>query len=305
MKRLRLVVVGASGVIGGALLRLAQAEGANAVGTAMTRLRPGLVPFDMSRAPLRSVVPDLGPGDVVYLLAGYISPGWIFANQAAARHLNLDCTRRVVDETAAAGARLVFMSTDQVFDGATGGYTEPSPTQPSNLYGQLKTEVERHVLATEHGIVARTGWTVGWELGQHCAVVQCYDTLLKADARMAQDNLINVTDVVDIARGLLALAAAEPPGGRIYHLVNAPEISRADLAAAVKRDSRWGAAMEFERVLFASLAYSEPRPTRAFLRSDTRGALGLVFSPPENVIRRKVALIDRWRAERDVIVGAA
>jgi dTDP-4-dehydrorhamnose reductase len=209
----------------------------------------------------------------------------------------VDCSKRLVEETAAAGARLVFMSTDQVFDGETGGYVETSAPHPLNLYGRLKAEMECHVLSERNGIVARTGWNVGWEQGQHCAVSQAYETLLLPGARMAADNVFNVTDVDDTARGLFALAADNLPPRHIYHLVSTPEVSRAALAHIIRATSRWGLAMEFAIVPFASITYTEPRPTRAFLYSESLADLSLEFARPEDVIRRKVALLDRWRLE--------
>ena len=301
MAHKRLIVVGASGVIGSALLRAAGGVSGGVIGTARTRTRHDLMTFDLTAAPLRAIVPDLGKDDVVYLLAGYISPAWIYANPEAARHLNVDCSKRLTEEVAAARARLVFMSTDQVFDGETGGYVETSAPRPLNLYGRLKAEMETYVLSSDNGIVARTGWNVGWEQGQHCAVAQTYETLLRPDARMAVDNIINVTDVDDTARGLIALSADDLPPRRIYHLVSAPEVSRAELAGAIKAESRWGAAMDFTTVPFASIAYTELRPTRAFLRSQSLDDLGLAFARPEDVIRRKIAMLDGWRLEAGVV----
>jgi dTDP-4-dehydrorhamnose reductase len=297
VKDRRLVIIGASGVIGGALQEAARSAGVGTIGTALTKTGNGLVPFDMRAAPVRSVVADLGPHDVVVLLAGYASPAWIFSNPDAAKHVNLDCSKRIVDEVDAAGARLVFMSTDQVFDGQTGGYVETSAPCPVNLYGRLKAAMEAHILDTEKGIVVRTGWNVAWAQNRHCAVSQCYETLLKPNARMAGDNYFNVTDVEDTARGLLAIATSVSPAHRIYHLVSTPEIARVELARIVKETSVWGGAMDYEVVPFASIAYSEPRPTRAFLRSANANDLVRGFAPPADVIRRKVALLDRWRTE--------
>lgn len=294
----RLVVVGASGVIGSALMRVARAAGREVVGTAHSRRQDELIAYDMRQAPLRAAVPDLGGDDVVFLLAGYISAPWIFANPDAARQLNLEASRRVADEVLAVGARLVFMSTDAVFDGETGGYVETSPPRPLSLYGRLKVAMEDHVLAAKgEGIVTRTGWNVPWEKAAHCAVAQCYETLLTSGARMAGDNIISLSDVDDTARGLLALAGAEPPAHRIYHLVSAPGVGRAELAATIKATSRWGHAMGYDVVPFASLHYDEPRPTRAFLCSGRLASLGVAFAPPQEVTRRKVGLLDKWRAE--------
>lgn len=290
----RLIVVGGSGLIGGALRKVAAAAGRDVIGTGNSRAGAGLLQFDMRQAPLRSVVPDLGPNDVVYLLAAYIAPAWIFANPEAARELNLHASRRLADEALAAGARLVFMSTDLVFDGETGGYTETATPRPLNLYGRLKVEMEQHVLP-KGGIVARTGWNVAWVKGVHCAVAQCYDALLKPGARMAGDNLISISDVEDTARGLLALARSGPLQHNIYHLVSSPGVGRADLAATIKATSRYGAAMAYQVIKFAELPYTEPRPVRSFLASERQAELGVSFAPPDPVIRKKVALLDTWR----------
>jgi len=300
MSARRLIIVGASGLIGSALLKVARKASQAVVGTACTRLRADLIAFDMRAQPLRAAVPDLGPRDVVFLLAGYILPAWIFSNAEEARHLNFDCTKALVEEVEAAGARLVFMSTDQVFDGETGGYIESSTPHPLNLYGRLKVAMEEHVLSASDSVVARTGWNVSWRRGEHCPVSQCYETLLKPAARMAFDNILNVSDVEDTASALLTLASDTPPTYRIYHFVSAPEISRVEIARLIQEKSLWGKTMHFEEVSFDTICYSEPRPTRAFLRGSHLNDLLVKFSTPIDVIRRKVALIDRWRLEAGV-----
>jgi dTDP-4-dehydrorhamnose reductase len=165
--------------------------------------------------------------------------------------------------------------------------------------------METYVLAAKNGIVARTGWNVGWQPGQHCPVSQCYEALLKPDARMAYDNFINVTDVRDTARGLLALAAEARPAHQIYHLVSAPEISRVEVAQTLKAESLWGPLMCFEAVPFAAISYSEPRPVRAFLISERLNELGLFFAPPQDVIRRKTAVLDGWRIDAGAEIPSA
>lgn len=296
-KGLRLVVAGASGVIGRAVMRSAQQAGLAAVGTGRSRTPGALKPFDMATQKLGDVVDNLDSRDVVILLAGYISPAWIFEHADEACRVNLDASRRIADEVFETGARLIFMSTDQVFDGVAGGYVEAAPTAPMNLYGRLKATMERHVLAAPgQGFVARTGWNVAWEPGTHCAVAQCYQAMLQPGARMAGDNVVSVCDVEDTARGLVAMAVSPPPSA-IYHLVSAPGVVRSDLAAAVKRESRYGSAMAYRVVPFSEIAYSEPRPTRAFLRAERLGEIGVEFADPWSVIARKVRLLDTWCEE--------
>lgn len=295
----RLIIVGASGVIGSALLSAAVNAGRKVVATGNSRTAHMIWPLDIRTERLQSLVPDLSANDVVFLLAGYSAPGWIFDNPDEARALNFDASRRLADEAFAAGARVVFASTDQVFDGKRGGFLETDATHPLNLYGRLKAIMEECITAVPGlGFVARMGWTVPWDATSHCGVTQCYNALLSPNARMAYDNCINITDVDDVARGMLAMADNRPPLSPIYHLVGAPELSRVALADIIRGSSRFGAAMEYASIPFSSLPYTEPRPVRAFMRSARLEELGLAFSDARDVVRRKVALLDEWRASQ-------
>ena len=288
----RIIIIGASGVIGGALYQVARSIRMEVIGTALMHMRYGFVPYDMRTVSIRDAIPDLNKNDVVVLLAGYISPAWIYLNQAEAWMLNLYASKRLVDDAECAGARIVFLSTDQVFDGKYGDYEEADMPHPLNLYGLMKATMESHVLATAKGVVARTGWNVPWVQGQHCPVAQCYETLLKPNAKMATDNFFNVSDVNDTARELLRLAMYEPTQ-RIHHLVSRPGISRAELARTIKARSFIGKNMAFEEVPFSEIAYSEPRPKLAYLRQSKHcnGA----FALPSSVIARKIDRLDGWR----------
>jgi dTDP-4-dehydrorhamnose reductase len=300
----RIIIVGGSGVIGTAFARMAMAAGRAVIATGNTRATSGQQPFDMRSDRLGDIVPELGGRDTVFLLAGYSAPSWIFAHPAEARALNLEASRRLADEAFSAGARLVFASTDQVFDGRRGGYIETDTPQPLNLYGQLKAKMESHVLARSgQGYVARMGWTVPWDASAHCGVTQCYEALLRPGARMARDNVINITDVDDVARGMLAMAADVPPPSAVYHLVGAPELSRVALADLIRDTSLRGTRMNYETIRFDQLTYTEPRPLRAFLRATRLNELGLHFGASTEIVRRKVALLDEAAGAK--IAGSA
>ena len=61
-----------------------------------------------------------------------------------------------------AGARLIHVSTDYVFDGrAREPYQEDSPTAPLSVYGQSKLEGEREARRCENSLVVRTSWLFG------------------------------------------------------------------------------------------------------------------------------------------------
>jgi len=85
------------------------------------------------------------------------------ADATRARSVNADGPAHLAAAAAAAGARLVHVSTDYVFDGrATSPYAEDAPTNPLSAYGRSKAEGERRALAgNERTVVVRTAWLYG------------------------------------------------------------------------------------------------------------------------------------------------
>ena len=107
---MRIIIIGASGLIGHNLYAAASNAGQEVIGTYNNAGKEGLIHYDMQSESLRSIVTDLRPADVIYLLAAYTNPSWIYENQAVSSELNVVATKRVIDEVGEAGARLVFMS---------------------------------------------------------------------------------------------------------------------------------------------------------------------------------------------------
>ena len=127
----RAIVIGGSGQIGSWLLRVLHERGHHAIGTYATVAYPGLVHLDAadlatSAAWLRAQKPD-----VVFYPAGFTWVDGCERDPAKARSANLEQPLNLARVAAESGARFVYFSTDYVFDGAAGPYTEESPVNPS------------------------------------------------------------------------------------------------------------------------------------------------------------------------------
>lgn len=93
--------------------------------------------------------------------------------------LNATLTRQIADALEGTGAQLVYISTDSVYEGTHGRYTEEDPVLPLNVYGKTKWEGEKPVLERPGGLVLRTnlfGWNIQdkkslgeWILGELAA----------------------------------------------------------------------------------------------------------------------------------------
>lgn len=293
---MRIIIIGASGNIGHQLYSDACARGLKVVGTRYRRNAPNLQSFDILTDSLEDLVTDLGSGDCVYLLSAAINPNLVFAKPKESRRLNVDAAIRTIDCAMRHSAKLVYVSTELVFSGETGGYVESAAPAPTTEYGRQKLEVEEYIRTMSGSwSILRTGATVSYREGDNCPVAKTFYTLMTEGAKMAVGNVFSLTDVRDTSRALLKLADREDNG--IYHAVGQPPITRVGMANAIMEMSEYGSKMRFAEVEFDAIDYPEIRPRRSWLDSRiTFETLGMSFSPPEKTVERKIAHIDKWFA---------
>lgn len=150
----KVVVTGAGGMLGRALMESVP-PGAKAVG--VTRADGDLA----DPAGVKQAVSEHGPAAVIHAAACTDVDGCEREPCRAWRD-NALATRLVAEACALLDARLVFLSTDYVFDGlAREPYTEEAPANPTSVYGESKLAGERAVAALEDGLVVRTQWLFG------------------------------------------------------------------------------------------------------------------------------------------------
>ncbi|HEY6329175.1 MAG TPA: sugar nucleotide-binding protein, partial [Blastocatellia bacterium] len=154
--KLRVAVTGASGFIGKEFLRAFHDH--EVAGMCHSRVRPGLAAVDLKdRDAVRGFLVRTHP-DVVVHCAARPSVDWCELNPGPAREINFVATSRLAEECGRIRATFVFLSTDYVFDGASGPYTEADIPNPINMYGRLKLEAEEAIrgLGNNHIIVRTT-----------------------------------------------------------------------------------------------------------------------------------------------------
>ncbi|MEX1258143.1 MAG: SDR family oxidoreductase [Gemmatimonadota bacterium] len=138
----RCIVIGASGFLGRHLLDLG--DGWQTVGTALSHPSPGLIQLDLTRFDdLKRCLDGLQPDLVIYV-AGLTSVDECEADPDLAELLNAIVPAEIAERP---GCRLLYVSTDYVFDGRQGHYAEDSSASPINAYGASKARGEKHVLS--------------------------------------------------------------------------------------------------------------------------------------------------------------
>jgi dTDP-4-dehydrorhamnose reductase len=137
----------------------------------------------------------------------------------------------------AVGARVVYPSTDYVFDGsATRPYRPDDVPRPINAYGRSKLLGERAVRIARDGLIVRIAWLYGPERSSFVrAIVERARRLAEgggAPLRVVADQVGRPTSTRVAAEAIAGLLERRAPAG-VYHATGAgPEVTRHDLARA-------------------------------------------------------------------------
>ena len=152
----RILVTGANGMLGRDLVPALTAAGHEAAGA--TRAAFDVTDRDETLRAIGEAAPDL-----VVHAAAYTRVDDAEREPERAFAVNHGGTRNVADACGARGAKLVYVSTDYVFDGtARAPYRETDPTNPLSVYGRSKWMGEREVERLGNdGLIVRTSWLYG------------------------------------------------------------------------------------------------------------------------------------------------
>jgi len=219
----RLLVTGAGGMLGHKVVAAGRDAGHEVV--AAGRAECDLTDADASAAFVAGIAPE-----AIVNCAAYTNVDAAEEHEDIALRVNADAAGNLARAGAAAGARIVHLSTDYVFDGAADRpWLESDHPSPLGAYGRTKLAGEEQVaLATPQHAIVRTAWLFG--VGGPNFV----DTMLRLAAE--RDEVAVVTDQTGcptwtghLAPALVALAASDQTG--VFHGAGAGQCTWNDLAA--------------------------------------------------------------------------
>ncbi len=157
----KVLITGASGLLGLELIRCAKKSGYNVVGTYNTN--PDLT--DKNFKNLKCDIGDakavnlldkkVGKIDIIFHCASMTNIDKCDKNREASWQANVVGTRNIVELSKKHGSKLIYISTGSVFSGEKGNYKEDDTPDPKNFYSWTKLLGEEAVLAYEKGIVVR------------------------------------------------------------------------------------------------------------------------------------------------------
>ena len=160
----RFLVVGASGLVGGAVVRELRAHGHHVVGASRTPRELATVALDLASPSDIARGLDEARPDVVIVASAWPHVDGCEADPARSRRENVETVTNLVLALAGTETRIVFYSTDHVFDGEKGEpYVEGDAVHPPSVYARDKRAVEQLLTWRGRNLVLRTAWVFGPE----------------------------------------------------------------------------------------------------------------------------------------------
>lgn len=221
----RALIVGAAGQLGRALVASAP--------PGVEVFAHGSAALDITdREAVNDAVEALQP-DLIFNAAAYTAVDKAEGDEAAAYAVNAAAVGNLANAARSAGARLVHVSTDFVFDGRAGmPYASDAPTNPLGAYGRSKRAGE--VAAGSEALIVRTAWVYAPEGGNF---VRTMLRLMRErpEVRVVADQIGSPTYAPGLAAALWAMAGKQACG--VYHYTDAGVASWYDFAVAIQEEA--------------------------------------------------------------------
>jgi dTDP-4-dehydrorhamnose reductase len=271
---MRITIFGASGLLGQALMR--EWNGDEVCG--LTSRDADIRDADQARKTIEQTRPDW-----IVLAAAYTDVDGCESQQERAFSVNRDGAVNVAKAAKQAGSRLLFLSSDYVFDGTKRSpYEIDEPRNPQSVYGRSKAEAEVQLLEILGDCcIVRTSWLFG-------AGGKCFpDTILKLVSTRAALDVVDdqrgcPTYSTDLAGAIIRLCRNSAHG--IVHATNSGNCSWFEFAQQIVREA--GSTTEIRPVSTTQMPRPARRPEYSVLSPASLQRWGIAMPTWQDALRR-------------------
>lgn len=207
--------------------------------------------------------------------------------------VNVEGTRNIVEACQKSGKKIIYISTDFVFDGKKDSYTEEDKPSPVNWYGLTKFEAERIII--DSGLpylILRLAFPYRANFEMKKDLVKGIIEKLKNGQKviMVSDQVITPTFIDDIASGLDFLIKNGKEG--IYHLVGSSSHSPFEIATLIAKTFSLNSSLIQKISANEYFKDRAPRPFSLVLKNDKLKKLGIkMLTFQEGLLKVKNQLI--------------
>lgn len=180
-----------------------------------------------NREQVFEVIKEYQP-DVIFHCAAWTAVDKAEEMEEKVHDINVVGTKNLVDASLEVDAKMIYMSTDYVFDGKKEGYyKEEDPINPMSVYGKTKYEGEEEVRKNPKHFITRISWVFGIN-GNNFIKTMLRLSENHEEVTVVDDQVGSPTYTVDLAKLLVEMASSEKYG--TYHVNNDGYCSWAEFA---------------------------------------------------------------------------
>ena len=177
--------------------------------------------------------------DVIVHLAALSNVELCEMDQEQAFGSNILPVKELADWARGREVRVIFVSSDYVYDGVKGNFTEEDEENPIQYYGKTKLEAEKIVAALKHFVILRPTVIYGWDPDGMNFLMQLYRNRMNKKAmKVLNDQISNPTFVTDLCRLILKIIEAPDLNGK-YNATGPESMSRYDFALRICEYMSW------------------------------------------------------------------
>jgi dTDP-4-dehydrorhamnose reductase len=291
---MRVIVIGASSFIGFNFFKYLKQKKINTIGTYFkNRKKLELVKFDITKNKIKNAIKDISQKDIFIIFSAMSNPSKISNNKKNANKINHLSTIKIIKQINKFNSKIIFMSSVEVFDGKKSYFYENDKPNPLNYYGKTKLKVEHYLKKNSKNYsIIRTSWNSSKKIEGRCVIELTYKTIMKPNAKMAKDNIFSITYVKDLCELIYKKLNSKK---KIIHISNKEIISRVGLADKIRHFSKNKNKINYKKVKFSEINYSEPRGLKNVLKSkDKEISRSFKFFKLKNLIQMKVEMLDKF-----------
>lgn len=226
------LILGAGSYIGSYLYNRMKQDGYAVCGTVRKETDdPKLRKYDMETDDLKEILRDMPKEEKTAVICfGNSFIDQCYTQYEQTYYLNVTRMKAIIEELLSEDFRIIYFSTDHVFDGMRGNYTEEDETYAISCYGRMKEEIERFLLEKKLPVfVARLSKVVSAE--RHPKNLFYEWSLLHEKGESIyciKDNRLSFTVMEDIYQA--CLLSNEKGLSGLYHIVGNQAYTRKELA---------------------------------------------------------------------------
>ena len=263
------MIIGASGKVGKEIFKILKNKDNKSTydvfGTYYTNQIEGLEQLDITNlSAVEKVLEKINPSVLIHT-AAITYPLRCEENRELAWKINVEGTKNLAQCCMKNNCKMVFISSDNVFDGKNGPFDETQKTNPLNYYGETKVESEKIVSETDDYLIIRTAWVNDVGPNSHSFIMQVINSLQNNNIFNAPvDQFGHPTYSNNLAEIIIELVKNNSEG--VFHVTGSTYVDRFHFAKKIAKAFCLNPEMVHKTT--TNLHQSHTRPMEANMKLD-------------------------------------